>query len=74
MAWDRYLFQDHTWQPFNISEDGLKTILAAARVRRDFTERLILRFGYPGGGYETNHSGGYDCDMWLSDTGSIGTN
>jgi hypothetical protein len=57
-----YLFQDHTWAPFNLSEEALRQIVTAIQPRQDFL-RLFTGFGPPDEGYEADFSGGYTCHV-----------
>lgn len=57
-----FLFQNHSWAPFNLSGEALKQIVTAVRPHPEFL-RLFKGFGEPHGGYPTDFSGGYSSHI-----------
>lgn len=55
-----FLSQDHSWAPFNLSEEALQQIVTAIQPRPEFL-RLFNGFGPLGEGCEADFSGGYFC-------------
>jgi len=54
----RFLFQSHSWAPFNLSRTALRQIVTAVGPHPEFL-RLFRGFGEPPSGYQTDFSGGY---------------
>ncbi|KAK0646793.1 hypothetical protein B0T16DRAFT_458677 [Cercophora newfieldiana] len=53
-----FLFQNHSWAPFNLSRAALRQIVTAVGPHPEFL-RLFRGFGEPPSGYQTDFSGGY---------------